>query len=398
MSEVSSLPRSANLKQLKNQAKDLLRAFRSGEPDAVRELAEGHPRIVSPDAAKLTDAQLVLARRYGFNSWPKLRLETAGAQLRRAIWDRNPGGVAEVLESEPESLDRSGAHPMWGGRPDALQVAAERGHVETVALLLDRGADVNATGEYGWSPVHLAANWGHTEVAGLLLDRGAKMDIFLAALLGNKEETERLLNENPSSAATNGLNSAPPLHVAGNPEIAQLLLDRGASLDTVDELGNTPLGSAISRRSRQVARFLVERGAIADPCQLAALGDRARLSELLDSDPSAISYRGRIGVNAVLGTPLHAATHAGDFEIVSELLERGADPNSRADSGQTPLHNCSSQKVAQLLIEAGADPRSVDDEYGTTPLTWANRAIEIQGHTTERAEVVAYLKRVTPTP
>jgi ankyrin repeat protein len=231
-----------------------------------------------------------------------------------------------------------------------------------------------------------------------LLDSGAKMDIFLAAILGNKEETEQLLNENPSSATTNGLNSAPPLHVAGSTAIAQLLLDRGASLDTVDELGNTPLGSAISRGSRQVARFLVEKDATADPCQVAALGDRARLSELLDSDPSAISYRGRIGVNAVVGTPLHAATQAGDIEIVRELLERGSDPNSRADSGQTPLHNCSSQEVAQLLFEAGADPSSVDDEYGTTPLTWANQAIEIQGHTTERADLVAYLKHVTPTP
>ena len=92
MSEGSSVPRNANLKQLKNQAKDLLRAFRNGEPDAVRELAEGHPRSVSPDAAKLTDAQLVLARRYGFDSWPKLRLEAAGAQLRQAHLGQKPWG------------------------------------------------------------------------------------------------------------------------------------------------------------------------------------------------------------------------------------------------------------------------------------------------------------------
>ena len=87
MSDVS-LPRSPNLDQLKHQAKDLLRAYRDGNDDAVREFRQ-HPRDLSPEGAKLTDAQLILARRYSFDSWPKLRLEVAGRQLRRAVWDRN---------------------------------------------------------------------------------------------------------------------------------------------------------------------------------------------------------------------------------------------------------------------------------------------------------------------
>jgi hypothetical protein len=71
------LPGNANLEQLKNGAKSFQRAVRSGAADVVNEF---HPRLVSarpgsPELAgfKLADAQLVVARRFGFPSWPKLK-------------------------------------------------------------------------------------------------------------------------------------------------------------------------------------------------------------------------------------------------------------------------------------------------------------------------------------
>jgi len=391
MSDVS-LPRSPNLDQLKHQAKDLLRAYRDGNDDAVREFRQ-HPRDLSPEGAKLTDAQLILARRYSFDSWPKLRLEVAGRQLRRAVWDRNTDAMLQVLDAEPASLHETGTHPMWGGEPNALQVAAERGHLETVRLLLDRGADPNPGG-YG-SPLHLAAHWGHAETVQLLIDRGADVDICAAALLCDVDTAASLLSATPSLATTPGRSDAPPLHAAACPEVAHLFIKNGARLDTVDSLGNTPLGSALARgeRARAVALFLVEQGADADPCQLAALGQTDRLGALIAGDPETVFFTGKIGVNAVVGTPLHAA---GDIATVRLLLEHGADPNARADMGQTPLHLCGgSDVVARLLIEAGADPNATDDEHDTTPLAWARVGIEIQGDSGPRRELVSYLEQIT---
>ncbi len=69
---VRRLPVHPDLDQLKHQAKDLLRAIRSGDAKAIAGLQQFHPEKIDAANAKLADAQLALAREYGFESWPKL--------------------------------------------------------------------------------------------------------------------------------------------------------------------------------------------------------------------------------------------------------------------------------------------------------------------------------------
>ncbi len=393
-----SLPH--RLTRLKDQAKQLLKDFQNGDSESATTFTEHHPRTVAPGQAKLADAQLVIARSKGFDSWPRLRRDLLGQQLRAAIWEGDLDDVESTLGEEPEIINDAGKHPRWGGEPTPLQLASERGQIDIVQTLLDQGAAPNGTGNYEWAPIHLAAHWGHLGVVQLLIGQNASVDIFAAALRGDTATVERMLDEDPSRATTPGLNEAPPLHVATNPDIARLLIDHGAALDTVDGLGNTPLGSAISRgeRGRPVSRYLISQGASANPCQLAALGETSRLAETIDTDSSALSFTGKIGVNAVIGTPLHAAAAAGEVDAVRMLLSKGADPNARADMGQTALHNTSSVDVARLLVEAGADVSATDDEHGTTPLVWANVSIDIHGESESRRELVDYLKSETNAP
>src|ERR1043166_1224173 len=76
-----SLPARPSLAQLRRQAKDLLRGAQAGQIEALDRLRAQHPRLARLSAADLGasglalhQAQLVLAREYGFASWPKLKL------------------------------------------------------------------------------------------------------------------------------------------------------------------------------------------------------------------------------------------------------------------------------------------------------------------------------------
>ena len=86
-------------------------------------------------------------------------------------------------------------------RDMTIHEAAAGGYIETAALLLDRGADVNAKNERGWTPLHLAVRRGYTETAALLLDRGADVNaqdkdgetpLHWATVLGHTDTAELL--------------------------------------------------------------------------------------------------------------------------------------------------------------------------------------------------------------
>ena len=70
---VEPLPAHPSLEMQQKRAKILLRAIHSGEPEAVARVAALHPRPPLPAAAQLADAQLVVARGYGFESWAAMK-------------------------------------------------------------------------------------------------------------------------------------------------------------------------------------------------------------------------------------------------------------------------------------------------------------------------------------
>jgi hypothetical protein len=97
----SRLPARPSLQQLRKQAKDLLRLRRLGDAAALDRFRTVSPHLVDPPT--LSDAQLVLAREYGFESWPK---------LVRHVETINPPGLQhfEILASELAAAYMSGDH------------------------------------------------------------------------------------------------------------------------------------------------------------------------------------------------------------------------------------------------------------------------------------------------
>ena len=109
---VRHLPNDPDLDHLRGQAKSLLAACRSGDPDAAADFEEFHPRGVEPAEAKLADAQLVLARAYQQSSWPRLRVKV---ELLRAIWNDDVQDFDDLAQ-EKETPGLPEEARMEGGR------------------------------------------------------------------------------------------------------------------------------------------------------------------------------------------------------------------------------------------------------------------------------------------
>ncbi len=88
-------------------------------------------------------------------------------------WAAVDGDTKELSAQLDAGLDVNTRTPVL--RTHLLALAAAHGHVETVKLLLDRGADINAADATGWTALHGAAYFGSAEIIQLLLDRGARI-------------------------------------------------------------------------------------------------------------------------------------------------------------------------------------------------------------------------------
>ena len=91
---VRRLPVRPDLEQLQRQAKEFLRDIHAGAPNAVAEFREHQPKAIDTSAAKLSDAQLVLARSYQASSWTRL---VHAVQLADAIWRDDLDTVRELI-------------------------------------------------------------------------------------------------------------------------------------------------------------------------------------------------------------------------------------------------------------------------------------------------------------
>ena len=373
-----TLPAHPNLDQLRRQAKELLRAATSGDPEALRRI-----ELVS-DRITLSSAQLALARSYGFPSWRALKgeidvrtldLAAQADAFCRASVGGDIGRAARMLDATPELADYSFATAVVLG--DAARVRAElerdpslatrrdprtgwaalhavsasrwhqieptraSGLLAVARLLLEAGAEpVARTRANGWSPLRCAiatSNSGpsNRDVVELLLEHGAvpdDHDLYLAGFAHDRLELLALLLAhvpNPRDVAGQAL--APPV---GNDDAAatRLLLEAGAD----------------------PRRYLDDDGR-ALPIVWAAI-DAGCGVELLDllllhhADPNAAGPDGR--------TPYRLATASGRSDLVEVLRRHGA--GDRTTAVDELLSACLRGERADARRLLAADPELLE--------------------------------------
>jgi len=189
--------------------------------------------------------------------------------MLRSAAEHGDVGYAHLLihlTAEPSAIN---ATNMYGYGP--MQLAAQHGHADMLALLIEHGGNVNLRRPSSWnSPLIMAASRGHVDCCRLLLDKGAKAGEYgmfggtrhtalqSAAGNGRLETVEFFLSRGIGPNEKEGSTSA--LHRAckeNHLDVVKLLVAAGADLSSKQEWGhNTPLQFALKHGRTEIAEFL----------------------------------------------------------------------------------------------------------------------------------------------
>lgn len=292
-----SLPSRPSLEQLRNQAKDLRKQFLAGERAAVERVCEIDPayKKSSAEGIRLHDAQRVIAREYGFASWPKLKehvesilLETGEPMelLKQAFHADDAPWLRKLLAHYPQfkALINEPIGPF--DSPAIINVRSR----EMLDVLLEAGADINAKSRW-WAGGFGLLHGAEPDLAAYAIQRGATVDVHAAARLGLLEKLREFVSTDPRLVHARGGDGQTPLHFASTTEIAAILLEHGADIDARDLDHESTAAQWMIKERQNVARFLVERGCKTDILMAAALGDAALVRKHLDADADCIHLR-----------------------------------------------------------------------------------------------------------
>ncbi len=388
-----------DLDQLKRQAKELLDAYRSSSPDAVAEV-EAYHRTAIPDTFALHDAQFVLARSYGFESWPKLKAAVDGvtaARLHEAVERGDLDTARELLDRRPEIID------LGRGEMRALQMAVLRRDLAMTSLLLERGANPDGgiwPNRDATSPYTLARDREYHEITAVLdaerRRRGARgpgrateatRELTRAWQSGSEPGVVAVFEAHPELADMRPPDGLTMLHRAagaGALLLMQWLLDHGADVNSRTEQGWTPLDYAATGRGGEwlfdtekftrAAALLLDHGAELSPLSAAALGRWDYLSQVLRGETNdAVGAPGEakpLGVSLEAKGVLEAAVKGNQLEVLGRLLDLGLDPDERLQVGHVAEQTWSAggplfwavvlnrMDMARLLLARGADPNA----------------------------------------
>uniref|UniRef100_F6SM04 SAM domain-containing protein n=1 Tax=Ciona intestinalis TaxID=7719 RepID=F6SM04_CIOIN len=308
--------------------------------------------------------------------------------LLKAVEDGDANKVQHLLEQNTEvSVETTDADGN-----SLLHIAAANGHEEVVRILLIKGASLDRSNSFGWTPLMQAARYGNESVAHYLLNNKAKINVTtpmgisaltLATYGGHTKMIELFMNHD---VLADDSESVPyftsPLAVAtmqGRDDNLKKLLKKGIPPDQYFKFTDwTPLMIAALTGQLPMAKLLVEKGAnpnfknkqgktaleIATDCEMKEV--RGYLDHRTTDKPARVTESGE---------SIIAAVKKGDYQKVFSLLEAdGGKANKASSDGATPLMYASitgQLNLIKLLLDYNADIDARDYENGWTALMQA---------------------------
>jgi len=289
----------------------------------------------------LTDAQIVLAHEYSFETWANL------VAFTEVVKQNGPVTMFETAVEAVISGDVATLGKMLREHPELARARSTRRHHAT---LLHYVAANGVEGYRQKTPSNAL------DIARTLLEAGAEVDA-LADMYDQKCTTMSML-----------VSSSHPAEAGLQAKLAELLLDYGATFEGPGSKWQSALMTALTFGYLGTAQTLARRGAPVDNIAAAAgLGRAADVARLLPGADSESRHKA-----------LALAAQLGQAEVVRLLLDAGEEPNRYNPDGfhshSTPLHQavCANHlNVVKLLLERGARPDMRDTLYEGTALGWA---------------------------
>jgi ankyrin repeat protein len=420
---IRELPAHPSFEHLKKQARQLLRGVLQADSSALDRFREVQVTHATP-AARLAQAQLVIAHEYGFESWANLKAQVGALSddpveaLTAAIKANDAPLVRQVLARYPalkSTLDEP--LPNYSFDTPAIVAAVQKDNRDMVDALLAAGADINARSKW-WAGGFGVLDSSSEELTPYLIKRGAYVDIHAAARLGMFERLKELVERDPALVHARGGDGQAPLHFASSVEIAGYLLDHGAEIDARDvDHESTAAQYMVGHwpRRSEVARYLIVRGAQTDILMAAALGDLELVRSLVDENPASVwvsvaekyfpKRDPRSGGHIYIfsfgwGRMAHMLAHEfGHQEVFRLLMQRSAlvlrfaqacEAGEEAQASDVLKKHPDviktmpakvdrlilgaafrrNTRAVEMMLNAGW-PAAVFGEYGQTPLHWA---------------------------
>ena len=338
---------------------------------------------------------------YAYEYWGDHAAEASSdlsAQITVMQFLSDPNKIAAFIQAA--WYLRSDATAEWDIRKGAngLHVAAWFGITYAVSTLVGQGLDVNSIDpKYAQTALMYACRRGQTAMVAMLLERGADMNMYSTrgcsaiheAVSGNNLGALELLLRN-SKTNVNALHhkksGMTPLAIAvkeSDPDIAMALVNHDSvDINLKDLKCRTALSHAIEHGRVEVALYILNRHNIGldlnsrDWKGYTALISAAEsgMVDLVDSllnegaDPSVRDSQGG-------GTAILRATDEGHLSIVKIMLDRGVDINCLDDERRGLLHAAALggwNDIVKLLLDRGLNP-NLSDAKGRIPLHDASR-------------------------
>lgn len=284
--------------------------------------------------------------------------------------------------------------------------AALAGNTEMAQFLISKGANVNAGDNNGRTPLYLARE---SKMAELLLKNGAnpknetlkysdtplhnydikpevigilakngvdvnarnKFEKTPLETVNNVKAAEALINNGADINVRDKLSGGTLLHDVKAPEIAELLLAKGLSVNSRDNKGNTPLHT---NRNINVIKLLIAHGADINAQNSRGETPLHHAASVFNSEKLELLIQNGAKTDILTErkeSPLHfSAPFKETLANTKILIEKGADVKTRDINGDTPLHKARDIETAKLLISGGANVNE-KNKNGITPIFWA---------------------------